>query len=71
MNVDCAFPETGLVGYLTRLGPVGLALQEADDQTRRRVIAAVRPAFASYVHGTEVRFSAACWSINARAGFQG
>jgi SAM-dependent methyltransferase len=71
MNVDCAFPETGLIGYLTRLGPVGLALQEADDQTRQRVIAAVRPAFAPYVHGTEVRFSAACWAIHARAGFQG
>ena len=67
MNVDCAFPEAGLSRYLTRLGPVGAALQQADDDTRQRVLDLVRPAFDPYVHGTEVRFSAACWSITARA----
>jgi len=30
-------------------------------------IEAVRPAFDRYVHGGEVRFTAACWMVSARA----
>lgn len=67
MNFACTFPEAELVGYFTRLGPVGLALSEADEETRARVIEAVRPAFNPYVHGSEVRFDAACWVVSARA----
>jgi len=29
-------------------------------------IAAVRPAFDRYVHGDEIRFTAACWMVSAR-----
>ena len=68
IDIECVFPEIDLVRYLGRLGPVGLALQEADEQTRQHVIERVRPAFDPFVHETEVRFSAACWSISARAG---
>jgi hypothetical protein len=39
---------------------------EADDVTRTRVIEAIRPAFEPYVHGADVRFTAACWLITAR-----
>jgi SAM-dependent methyltransferase len=67
IDVECTLPERELVGYLTRLGPVGLILQEADDQTRARVIEAARPAFEPYVHGAEVRFTAACWMVGAKA----
>jgi hypothetical protein len=42
-------------------------LQQVDEQTRKRVIEVVRPAFDPYVHGEEVRFTAACWLISARA----
>jgi hypothetical protein len=66
IDVDCALPETELVGYITRLGPVGLALQEADERTRAQVIETVRAAFDPYVHGTEVRFTAACWMVGAQ-----
>ncbi|WP_216215855.1 class I SAM-dependent methyltransferase [Amycolatopsis aidingensis] len=66
-DVACALPERELVRYLTLLGPVGRALQEADDQLRAKVIEAVRPAFDPFVHGTEVRFTAACWLVAARA----
>jgi hypothetical protein len=65
--VTCTLPEPELVGYFTRLGPVGLVLPEADEPTRERVIEAVRPAFDAYVHGPEVRFTAACWLVEARA----
>jgi SAM-dependent methyltransferase len=67
IDVECTLPEKDLVGYFTRLGPVGLALQGADEQTRAHVIEAVRPAFEPFVHGTEVRYTAACWMVSARA----
>jgi SAM-dependent methyltransferase len=67
IDVACSLPEKELVRYLTRLGPVGLILQEADDRTRTQVVETVRAAFDPYVHGTEVRFTAACWMVGARA----
>jgi ubiquinone/menaquinone biosynthesis C-methylase UbiE len=66
IDVACTLPETELVRYLARLGPVGLMLHEADDRTRTQVIETVRAAFEPYVHGAEVRFTAACWMIGAR-----
>lgn len=67
-DLNCALPEKELIRYLTRLGPVGLALQSADESTRARVIETVRAAFDPYVSGAEVRFDAACWQVSARAG---
>ena len=49
IDVPCALPENALVRYLTQLGPVGRFLQQADDELRARVVAAVRPAFDPYV----------------------
>lgn len=69
IDVDCILPRKELVGYLTRLGPVGLILQDADEQTRAQVIETVRAAFDPYVQGTEVRFTAACWMVGARAAY--
>jgi SAM-dependent methyltransferase len=68
IDVACAMPATALDQYVTRLGPVGLALRSADAATRERVIAAVRAAFAPWVQGDEVRFTAACWMIEAARG---
>jgi len=67
VDVECAMPESDLIGYITRLGPVGLVLQDAGERVRTQVIEAVRTAFAPYVHGTEVRFTAAGWMIGAQA----
>lgn len=67
LDVPCTMLESELVPYLLRLGPVGMALQDADADTRARVIEAVRPAFDPYVHGDEVRFTAACWMVTAGA----
>lgn len=68
IDVPCAFRASDLELYLSRLGPVGRALQGADDRVRTNVIEAVRPAFDPYVHGAEVRFTAACWVIDAHVG---
>jgi SAM-dependent methyltransferase len=51
----------------SQLGPVGRIIQETDDQTRIHVIQAVRAVFDPYVHGAEVRFTAACWMVRAQA----
>jgi len=67
-NADCTLPEPVLVPFLTRFGPVGLALQEADESTRAKVTTAVRAAFEPFVHGTEVRFTGGSWNVRARAG---
>lgn len=63
IDVECVLPEKELVGYFTRLGPVGQALRDADEATRSRVIETVRPAFDPFVRGSEVRFTLACWLI--------
>ena len=67
VDVDCTFPATALELYLTRLGPLGTLLREVDEVTRERVLTAVRAAFQTFVHGDTVRFTAACWWIEARA----
>jgi ubiquinone/menaquinone biosynthesis C-methylase UbiE len=67
VDVPCSFPESALVRFFTRLGPVGQVLRDADDATRTAVTRAIRAAFEPYVQGDEVRFTAACWMISARA----
>lgn len=67
VDVACTLPETALTRYLIRLGPVGVVLEQADDETRERVGQALRAAFEPFVHGDTVRYTAACWMIGARA----
>ncbi|MGW6905359.1 class I SAM-dependent methyltransferase [Streptomyces sp. NPDC054940] len=71
VDVPCTLPEPELIGYFTRLGPVGQVLPEADEQTRARVVETVRAAFDPFVRGAEVRFTGACWLVDARAGAHG
>ena len=67
VDVACVFPESELLHYLTWMGPAGRALQQVDAPLRERVVHTVRTAFEPFVHGTEVRFTSACWIANARA----
>ncbi|WSQ13910.1 methyltransferase domain-containing protein [Streptomyces sp. NBC_01231] len=67
VDVACTLPEKELVGYFTRFGPLGLVLPETDEQTRAQIVETVRSAFDTFVQGTEVRFTAACWMVGARA----
>ncbi|MDX6741660.1 class I SAM-dependent methyltransferase [Actinocorallia sp. A-T 12471] len=66
LDAVCALPESELIGYFTTFGPVGILLRERDEATRARVVAAVRPAFDPFIHGAEVRYTAACWLVSAR-----
>jgi len=67
LDVACTLPEHELNAYIARLGPLGRVLQQLDEQERARIIEAVRAAFEPFVHGAEVRFTAACWTVAARA----
>jgi SAM-dependent methyltransferase len=65
LDVACTLPEQDLFRYVTRLGPVGLILQDADEDTRARIGESIRSAYDPYMHGDQVRFTAACWMISA------
>ncbi|MFF5228777.1 methyltransferase domain-containing protein [Dactylosporangium sp. NPDC000521] len=71
LDVPCAFPEASLVPYFTRLGPLGLVLGDVAEPARTRIVETVRAAFAPFVvdlpAGAEVRFTAACWQVDAHA----
>jgi SAM-dependent methyltransferase len=69
VDVVCTLPESELLRYLTRLGPLGLVLQvqEADERIRAQVVPTVRAAFDPYVRADEVRYTAACWMVSAVA----
>ena len=67
LDVVCTLAKDDLLGYVTRIGPIGRALRAADERTRARITEAVLPAFDPYVDGADVRFVAACWLIGARS----
>lgn len=67
LDAECAFPATELTRFITRLGPVSRAVAELDETAREKVLGTVRAAFGPYVQGNEVRFTAACWAVSARA----
>ncbi|XXX72354.1 class I SAM-dependent methyltransferase [Sorangium sp. So ce134] len=67
IDVSSGVAEKDLLAYVTKLGPVGLALRDADAPTRARTAEAVRAAFEPYVRDGAARFTAACWLVSARA----
>jgi SAM-dependent methyltransferase len=67
VDVACSLPESDLIPYVTRFGPLGRVLHEADEAARARIVETVRRAFDEFVHGPDVRFTAACWSVGAQA----
>ena len=52
---------------MTSLGPLSRALNDADDATRARVVAAVKAAFEKIATPAGVRPGIACWLVSARA----
>jgi SAM-dependent methyltransferase len=67
IDVPCAFPAAHLERFFTRFGPLGLAMRDATDASRREMVRHVRAAFEPFVHAAQVRFDAACWMIEASA----
>ncbi|MFQ3458795.1 class I SAM-dependent methyltransferase [Bradyrhizobium sp. UFLA01-814] len=67
VDVALSFPASELTRYVSRLGPVGTMLQAMEQPRRTQVIETVRGAFGRYIHGNDIRFTAACWMVAARA----
>ncbi|MGW6441897.1 class I SAM-dependent methyltransferase [Lentzea sp. NPDC055074] len=67
LDRTCTIPESLLVPYLSNLGPVARALNEAPEQDREGMLHQVRSAFDGFVHGDEVRAPAGCWLVTASA----
>jgi len=66
IDVVCSFPAADLDLYITRLGPLGRALEEMDEARRREIIPVVQAAFEPFIDGAQVHFTAACWMVSAR-----
>ena len=60
-------PEADLMTYVTRMGPAGMALRDADAATRAKVVEALEAAFAPFVRHGAAQFTSACWMVTATA----
>ncbi|WP_437312980.1 methyltransferase domain-containing protein [Sorangium sp. So ce385] len=67
IDVPTSVAEKDLLAYVIKLGPVGLALRDADEPTRARTAEVVRAAFEPYIRDGAARFTGACWLVSARA----
>lgn len=67
LDVPCTIAEADLFPYVTKLGPVGAALRDADEATRARITDLLRDTFAPLVRDGASSFTAACWLVTARA----
>lgn len=65
VDIEGVIAEKDLLAYVTKLGPVGVALREVDEATRDRVTKVVHAAFESYIQNGVARFNMACWLAKA------
>ena len=66
-DIPCSFPVSELPLFLDRLGPVPRLLDVNPQADRDAVQAAVRKAYEAFIVGDEVRYTAGCWAIRAKA----
>jgi SAM-dependent methyltransferase len=66
VDVPTHVTQNDLLVYITRLGPVGLAMSEVDEPQRAQITAAVRVAFDPFVQDGIARVNAACWLVSAQ-----
>lgn len=67
IDVPMNVAERDLLVYVTKLGPVGMALKDADAQTREQVTNVVQAAFRPFIQDGTARFNAACWLVMAES----
>lgn len=66
VDLACTMAEDDLLPYLTQLGPVGRRLRTADPRIRPQVDRALGEAYQEFIIDGEVRYTAACWIVDAR-----
>lgn len=67
LDVPSEVAEADLMAYVTKLGPAGLALRDADEDLKARVAEALETAFRPYLQDGAARFTSACWLVTASA----
>lgn len=67
IDVTCAMPRRDLGTYVTRMGPLGALFPTLSEEVGSALARHVVAAFEPYVHDGVVRFTAACWTVTARA----
>ncbi|WP_312320629.1 class I SAM-dependent methyltransferase [Stenotrophomonas sp.] len=67
LDVPCEIARSDLRTYLSLLGPVGNALRSdtLDGAERERILDVIEAAFAPFVFADRVRYTAACWVVQA------
>lgn len=71
LDFECTFATSELVGFFTRLGPLGRIFSTLDGDTKTELVQVVSAAFDPFVIGDQVKFTAACWQIKTRASEAG
>jgi SAM-dependent methyltransferase len=66
-DVPTEISPDDLARYAPRIGGVALALRNADEPTRARILEAVQAGYEPFTQGGVVRFAAAAWLVRARA----
>lgn len=66
-DFECVMPAGELIPFFTTRGPLGQVFSKMDAETQARVVEALEAAFAEYVDGDKVRYTAATWEVSARA----
>lgn len=64
---ECRLPADQLPTYLTRFGPLSRVMEGLEPAWRQDVLARLLDAFAPFIQAGEVRFTAACWQVTAKA----
>jgi SAM-dependent methyltransferase len=67
VDIPCVMPAADLPGYVSRLGPLSLALRGLDDDARARTLEVVLPAFDRFTEGDVVHVDLGCWVVGATA----
>jgi ubiquinone/menaquinone biosynthesis C-methylase UbiE len=66
-DIACSFSRRDLPRYAAMMGPVGRVLPQLDAAAREAMVGKVLSAFAPFVDGDTVRYTAACWDVLATA----
>ncbi|HEX8620495.1 MAG TPA: class I SAM-dependent methyltransferase [Allosphingosinicella sp.] len=67
LDMPCILPEADLALYARRMGPVAQWLPTLDEGLRAQVERRIDEAFRPFVRDGAARFTAACWTVTARA----
>lgn len=67
VDAECVLPAAKLPDYYRRMGPIGAMLQGMEAEAAAPILARLGDAFARFVEGDVATFTAACWSVRARA----